>query len=217
MAERGIIFGAESVRAIFDSRKTQTRRVLSPGVADFGSAPRRFWQHCDFSRAFVDGHPDSGEYLHVPAHEDACPDCAQMGWAGTMHRLYPRVLPSDWLWVREAWLPRAQERATIYRADFEDVEAAGVAGMYSDRGWRSPVFMPRSRSRITLEVLRVRIERLQKISEEDAIAEGCDPTVREFAGPARSEYAAAWDSLNSARAPWSDNPWVLVYEFRRVE
>lgn len=81
--------------------------------------------------------------------------------------------------------------------------------------WRRPsIFMPRAASRITLEVTDVRAERLQDISETDAIAEGCPN------GATRpiDWYRTLWDDLNAARGfGWDTSPWVWVVEFRRIK
>ena len=104
--------------------------------------------------------------------------------------------------------------------------------------WRPSIHMPRWASRITLEIVSVRVERLQDISEEDAIAEGvyCENVivssyyghheVGEYlyffhGGPdegfesAVDAYAALWDSING-EGSWEKNPWVWVIEFRRI-
>lgn len=93
-------------------------------------------------------------------------------------------------------------------------------------------FMPRWASRITLEILRVRVERLQDITEEDARAEGVDEwipceittglrgvRIREAKrrASAREHFAILWDSINGKRAPWSANPWLWVLDLRRVD
>ena len=72
--------------------------------------------------------------------------------------------------------------------------------------------MPRHASRITLEVTGVRVERLQDISEADAIAEGVytDP-----ACPAYDAYAQLWDEINGLGS-WEANPWVWVVGFHRI-
>ena len=91
--------------------------------------------------------------------------------------------------------------------------------------------MPRAASRITLEIVSVRVERLQDISEEDAAAEGVYRESEDeipFNGPwyinagdsqgyatAKSCYEALWDSINGDGA-WAANPWVWVIEFRRI-
>jgi hypothetical protein len=85
--------------------------------------------------------------------------------------------------------------------------------------------MPRWASRITLEVLDVRVERLQDISEADARAEGAPPShasidriSREFGFPdfPRSWYGQLWGQINGPGS-WDSNPWVWCVSFRRLE
>lgn len=86
--------------------------------------------------------------------------------------------------------------------------------------------MPRWASRLTLEITGVRVERLQEIGEEDALAEGIkllpgggfglNEPFSEF-NSARSAFAFLWDSINGKRVPWLSNPYVWVIEFKRME
>jgi hypothetical protein len=89
--------------------------------------------------------------------------------------------------------------------------------------WRSPLFMPRWASRITLEITDVRVERLQDIGEEDACAEGVagdgpvgNMRVWSKMGRYRYQFADLWDAINGKRATWASNPWVFVVAFRKV-
>ena len=129
--------------------------------------------------------------------------------------------PGDALWVRETW---AQGRDRIIYAADQDATPIG---------WRSPIHMPRWASRITLAVTGVRIERLQEISEKDAIAEGCrpffdydnleiEPTPDGFNDIEMAPYRTAleafpklWNGLHKPGARWDDDPWVVVIEFER--
>lgn len=100
--------------------------------------------------------------------------------------------------------------------------------------WRSSRFMPRWASRITLEIVSVRVERVQDISYEDALAEGVndyaaaiteglnaigetpEQTARRLEWPQR-QYRLQWDELNAARGHgWDVNPFVWRIEFRRI-
>jgi len=77
--------------------------------------------------------------------------------------------------------------------------------------------MPRWASRITLQVTGVRVERVQDISEEDAMAEGCGAEHNFGDGTAKVGFAMLWDSLNAKRGyGWNENRWVWVVEFRVV-
>lgn len=137
----------------------------------------------------------------------------------------------DRLWVRETFWHQPAERdgtlgliapeVTLYRAD--------VGTKLKDVGyypWKPSIFMPRRLSRITLELTEVRVERLQEISEADAIAEGIqysdrwegfasDDEGRHFhCTDPRVSYLSLWESINGAGS-WDANPWVWALSFRR--
>ena len=97
--------------------------------------------------------------------------------------------------------------------------------------WRPSIHMPRWASRLTLEIVGVRVERLNEISEEDAIAEGIERDAAEFknynvkdvafpwiggVGAASASYSSLWESINGPGS-WEANPWVWVLEFKPVE
>jgi hypothetical protein len=223
--ERPILFSGPMVRAILDRRKTQTRRVVKPQPVLSGcvwsipgaSRPARTYG----IRAWGDGSPPFGELLA------ACP--------------YGAV--ADRLWVRETLSVCGQ--GIEYAADGEmcwDImgrswEAQGESLWAHYDHLDGPdlhptlipsIFAPRWTSRITLEITDVRVERLQEISEDDAIDEGCDRDYvpltdgeGEWSGvmiTARDRYRALWDLLNAKRGhSWDSNPWVWVIEFRRAE
>lgn len=79
-------------------------------------------------------------------------------------------------------------------------------------------FMPRSAARTVLEIINVRVERVQDISEEDAWAEGCPPDrIPDGCPSALAWFHALWEPMNAKRGyGWDANPWVWVVEFRRV-
>jgi hypothetical protein len=140
----------------------------------------------------------------------------------------PYGQPGDRLWVRETW--RSYPDGIVYRADYRDTDFADAV----HAPWRASIHMPRSASRIELEVTGVRVELLQDISEADAVAEGVERTVtgdgwrrycndeqQEAAGltPCSSEigsFKSLWESINGAGA-WDLNPWVWVVSFVRVK
>lgn len=240
MNERPIIFTSESVLSILAGRKTQTRRVVAPANCAFGSASPDYWQHADFSQAWVDGRtPFDGtrmEYLHVPCHaqeEGVCAECDRRGWTTTTHRLWP-----GW-WPYKAYVGEEKERPP-YRAWVKEkfnrcgcdacreawpkqgphgvTHVAGYGGP-SGIAVTSPLFMPRWASRITLEITDVRVQRVQDISVEDAGAEGCglpDPA-RGFLGEPRKVFHLLWESINGKKHPWAENPWVWVLTFCKVD
>lgn len=194
MSERPILFSGPMVRAILEGRKSQTRRIAKLTASGNVKEPRghRRW------------HPGDPEVVA------ACP----YGRAG------------DRLWVREAWAQRldrdhlngtqlyaAGVREAWYWADGPGrccrTGCAGAAGRV-----RTARFMPRWASRITLEVTGVRVERLQDISEADALAEGVEITVRE--NGALEPFRSLWKSINGHES-WSANPLVWCVSFRRLK
>lgn len=228
MTERPILFSGPMVRAILAGRKTVTRRVVTVGDTieerDDGTQWPYFttWTHGD------DGSP----------------------WASC-----PYGAPGDRLWVRETWRyhgwtedgapwikyaadysTRLVERipdewsdrlADIW-ADLSDDANMAIDGRAADRKWRPSIFLPRWASRITLEVVGVRVERLQEITEDDARAEGVNPSDAhivikdgdrqpDMERTHRGAFACLWDGINGDRASWASNPWVWRVEFRVVQ
>jgi hypothetical protein len=129
----------------------------------------------------------------------------------------PYGMPGDQMWVRETWahpVPGCEFQGGVsYRADHIDPRGDGPAHPMK---WRPSIHMPRWASRITLEITGVRVERLNAISHDDAIAEG----VSGGCGPGYSfacyEFKQLWLSIHG-HGSWDANPWVWVVEFRRVE
>ena len=182
MIDRPILFSAPMVRAILAGTKTQTRRVLRDGT---------WWN------------PKHGVIRMAPAGL-ACTGFAPVAC--------PYGQPGDRLWVREAW-------AVPHRYDHlgpSNIPVVGVRAHYAateDRGglrWRPSIHMCRWASRIALEIVSVRVERLQDISVEDCRAEG-----GAYTSPldVRAWYRALWESINGPGS-WEANPWVWVVEFR---
>ena len=231
MSARPIIFGADSVRAIFACTKTQTRRI----VTDATSQGNWRASDLDLSRAWVDAGPspagNPGPYLHAPPTAKALERRGHPADDAVVDRLYPRWFPGDRLWVREAFRQSDGSMSVHYRADLDEV---------SGGPWRPSIHMPRWASRLTLEITEVRAQRLQEITEEDARAEGARYYADIPAGPygdsgtrwsmhddhppntdhcfsnARLAFGRAWNGINVKRAPWANNPWVWALTFERM-
>ena len=181
MKEHPIIFSGESVRAILDGRKTQTRRVVKPQPTEMGyGAP--LWSKGDHS----------------------------IGGKIELAKWCPYGQPGDRLWVRETWTDEYGD--LCYRADGE-ISAGKGDGPGWSAGWKSPFHMRREDSRITLEIVNVRVERLQEISEADTLAEGVYPP--DNPKDWKANFGVFWNTINAKRAPWATNPWVWVLEFKR--
>lgn len=210
MKERPILFSSEMVRAILDGRKTQTRRVINPQ-----------------------------SLLDNKTRVTACYEC-------------PYGAPGDSLWVREScqiyghWVKNGHTKSGAQRWKFSIHASKRV--LYAGSFVKSPsnktqlgfykrpsIFMPRWASRILLEVTDARVERVQEISDEDAIKEGIQdvchcgdyieghgyhsghsPTPMD--GYAVNEFSILWDSINAKRGhSWESNPWVWAISFKMVK
>lgn len=223
MKERPILFSAPMVRALLDGSKTQTRRPYK-----------------------VRKNPDAGcemaasELVREPQH--------------VVDRICPYGQPGDRLWVRESGvrslLAGSGEQSGLFRHDVPETPELGrywvertrehgasyaAAGCTRKSALLSlgakatpSIHMPRWASRILLEIVAVRVERLNDCSEADAIAEGCEKNHNGYywGGPhavsgrkqmstAQKAYCDLWESINGAGS-WAANPWVWVVEFNRV-
>jgi len=200
------------VRALLNGSKTQTRRIFKPERMTF-DADGRYSTHamrdgevvCTGSGPFV---PNS--WLHY------CP--------------YGQ--PGDRLWVRETWCGEIDANTSqliynedgdtfkcLYRADGHHVvldDGDGFTKTNKDGSeaspWKPSIHMPRWASRITLEIVSVRIARLHEISKADAISEG---TAAHPDGPWFA-YQSLWTLINGTDS-WAANPWVWVVEFKVVK
>lgn len=231
MADRPIIFSAPMVRALLDGRKTQTRRLLKP---------QPVWEPSTAST--------EGCVLGAGWSWGQCRRCHQetiaLAAADTVSfrrgdRVYVReshlirrsipCMPHEWDWQS------LSGPVVHYLADGGELQHHGDRstgrGIYHgpvEKG-RPSIHMPRWASRLTLFVEEVRVQRLQDISEDDAVAEGIieyeptDEDPAEFSyveggdiwNNARSAYAALWDNLHTEPGTrWDDNPWIYALTFR---
>lgn len=206
--ERPILFNTEMVQAIQTGRKTQTRRLVKqpPIIGDI-MRDAKGWYYEDGTR--------------------------------NGHSLIPPYSPGDILWVRETWgkltecnvfppYEPHQERF-IYRADVGDPD-------HFQAKWRPSIHMPKEAARIFLRVKDIRVERLQEITEEQAILEGCstgtvvitcDPMGVEVDPDDPQDWTAVEDFeyiWNSTIKPadknvygWKANPWVWVITFEQCQ
>jgi hypothetical protein len=213
LKELPILFSGDMVRALLDDRKTQTRRVVKPQPP------------AEAKDVFTFHHPDPRTHFYGFDGE------ALMDWAQPC----PYGEVGDRLYVRETWQhsnhplgPYDEDCLVFYRADYLDDPLGPDLERSADgmrRQWRPSIHMPRTASRITLEVTGARVERLQDVSEADAIAEGVTIADRHMNGycagahwpPSIRAYAELWDSLNGQRGyGWDVNPSVWVVEFKRI-
>lgn len=210
MKERPILFNGAMVRAILDGSKTQTRRVMKVRCQEIGER-------------------DDGSLW--PWSEN--PDTADDHW-----HTCPFGQPGNRLWVRETFCPvddmdDGGQFWYDYRATpkYSDIAPAGWHEEADPKEralkWTPSIHMPRAASRILLEIVSVRVERLNDISEADAHSEGCSASgwMPSYSNPdnagceesvsAADVFAELWESINGPGS-WDDNPWVWVVKFKRV-
>lgn len=218
--ERPILFSAPMVRAILAGRKTQTRRIVKPQPD--AEAIDVFCWLAGHLRNAPNGCAEDGLYVRK-----------KTGLHFATHSLYG--VPGDRLWVRERWAPLSDAHPEVAKNPGADALAsrgffAADAASEEEANswvtrWRPSIHMPRSMSRITLEITGVRVERLQDISEADAKAEGVsnlssfphwDPTRNIAITPHVHNFMKLWWDINGADS-WAANPWVWVVEFKRLE
>ncbi|HEX3156773.1 MAG TPA: hypothetical protein VHV32_19245 [Candidatus Angelobacter sp.] len=239
--EKPILFSGPMVRAILDGRKTQSRRVVKPQPGP-----------CDHKlNEEYEGHAIPTEFFMMDAGDWACRTCGngvRLTRNDAVGIICPYGRPGGNIWVREAWqyyggdeyLYQKSRQSVAYKATWDSDKCLWKEGTaepttfdYWPETWRPSIHMPRWASRITLELTKVRVERVQEISEEESIAEG----VKAFDGSAKGCFAVLgttaisgttakecyqrlWDSINLKREggkySWAANPFVWAIEFRRV-
>lgn len=212
MADRPILFSGPMVRALLAGTKTQTRRIM------------KVKPNLTLGEVIAEGEHGNG-MIHVSR--------AQLQ--------EPRISIGDRLYVREAWRCNgwATDVATViyrasegdgYTAMTEQYPVAGKKPMRVTGTWRPGIHQPRWASRLTLTVTDVRVERLQDITEADALAEGMTQTTADAIMGAdelamyaathilcpdargRILYETIWDQIDGDGA-WASNPWVAAYTF----
>lgn len=204
MKERPILFSALMVRAILDGRKTQTRRVVKPQPVGKQTIIE------GVARTTIGMNPaDDGAVWYVA-------DCVNPGIE--IRCKFGRI--GDRLWVREAFhtCPEKDKERYCYRADNYETSGTGC-GLSSSPKWKPSIHMPRWASRINLEITGIRVERLNDISEADAVAEGADAMHLDDLGQSwkthKRGFRALWESINGPES-WSANPFVWVVEFKKL-
>ncbi len=223
-----MLMSSPMVLAYMAGLKTQTRRVK--GLDEINQKPDDWhllgiYKHDDGQRAVFERGPHDRKGLTI-----------KLPYGGV----------GDTLWFKETWKMwerEDDERDFLhYRADDGKVDPT----WWSEEDWRGPdpkwhrkngfekwqssMLMPKMCSRfVDIEILNVRVERLQSITREDAKAEGVshiwewnkdkDPKYYErgLLNPYVANYSVLWDEINGESLPWDKNPWVWVYSFQKFE
>ncbi|MEX5490663.1 hypothetical protein ABFV43_17755 [Pseudomonas fulva] len=249
--ERPILFSAPMVRAILEGRKTVTRRPIKPSMRGFDVSFELHQQ-------------DDGSWRPMHTFDESCMDAqgtehpvicpfgkpgdrlwVRETWGVISHDFDQQGNAVDWEPDRPAQAIREMRFGrgyysghVVYAADGPCEWAGDEDGGGDPRSaWKPSIHMPRVASRILLEITDVRVERLQGISESQALAEGIVgvdfrpddgfPICRGYmVGPddgssplethASKVFAGLWRSINGPES-WDANPWVWVVEFKRIE
>lgn len=247
MTERPILFSAPMVRALLAGRKTQTRRVVKlPKKGEYVRPDMGGWTACTIGgdgsreRQGREGPAQACVWNQTTGTTVACPygvpgdrlwvketwaDVNLMGGPGIAYRangdVYDLMKEEDFLDERGAFnydhplLSFGQKglRFCVWSSDL----IGGVEG-----SWRSPLHMPRWASRLTLRISEIRAERLQDISDIDAVEEGVEQVGGQWgvAGiPTKPKatpegaYRELWEHINGPGS-WAANPWVWVVSFQ---
>lgn len=207
-----IIFSPEMIKAMQENRKSQTRRTK--GLEKVNQAPDEWKLH---------------KIEHLPTLEMRDEIRDKLG--SDTGFLFQNNISGDWmlikspfggagdlLWIKETYAILDADKPVNplnYRAD----------GDIEDVKWKPSIFMPKKYCRSWKEIVSIRPERIQEITEEDAKKEGIelynnyDGTTGGNGSPEtyRSGFRFLWDSLNSKRGHgWDRNDWVWVTEFKPI-
>jgi hypothetical protein len=211
-----ILFSTPMVQAILAGRKTMTRRVVNPQPPE------------DVTGFDMDEYPSTMVDRHGNLQEGPL---VYGGIADTDFTIKcPFGRPGDRLWVKETftvldhWEQTQSvqvlfEDAATLTACLTDQEWAKFQKWQQPRGKKTSLFLFKSLSRVWLEVTDVRVERLHRISETDAIAEGMPRSRPTKASKGLYHTAPVglfqdlWRSINGEES-WNLNPWVWVVSFK---
>lgn len=218
---RPILFSTPMVQAILEGRKTQTRRIIK---SKHESGLFQVCKNLD------------GKVTEITSLDwDECPknDCT--------NDIKPLANIGDILWVRETFAKMFDIHEELVGKDKEDMgywyktdgELSEASFYIEGYKWKPSIFMPKEACRIFLEVTDVRVERLQHISLDDARAEGVEivtdwtkeNALYQYRNYLKSNssfldsqlsFKSLWQSINREKS-WEENPFVFVYDFKRVE
>ena len=216
MNEKPILYSTPMIQAILAGRKTMTRRTnvlneLNENPHDWIFYQFEYDMNGRICAVFCNKENNAVKYK-IPS---------------------PYGKPGDLLWVRETFLPHGEIPYCMHDVFFYDQKENP-----EEWKWKPSIYMPKSAARIWLWISNVRIERLQDITEQDAIAEGvasyetpiakiyncylCEKghtasennLCNEYGGQetAKASFQSLWSAINSEQS-WNENPWVWVVSF----
>lgn len=201
MMVKPILFNTEMVRAILDGRKTCTRRICKD--ANEHTVPDMDFYNADRRTYAVHNFADKEHMEQLSTAERTCPIC-----------------PGDILYVRETWCDDRQ-----FTRDSTPGQYFYKASENGKFKWKPSIHMPKEAARIWLKVTNVRVERLQEINGDDALAEGVDKYIHANGtlneDQTITSFIGIWNSTikksDLAQCGWDANPYVWVIEFKKCE
>ncbi|MEM7550873.1 MAG: hypothetical protein AAF363_14415 [Bacteroidota bacterium] len=205
MKELPILFTTEMIEKIIEGKKTQTRRVIKPQPDSIDKMSLHKVNNGDLFYVRESWRPFSWDYDEVISIQFKDQSFIDV------------EVPFEWDTYQiqnmlESWEAEMHSKGAI--SDPEDEERL-IFNDGQEFRWRPGIHLPKAWSRLWLKVTKVRFERLNNISEEDAKAEGVHLEVDSscYNGMYRDEFSLLWNRINGDRFPWKSNPWVLVYDF----
>jgi hypothetical protein len=225
ITQRPILMSTPMVEGTFAGRKWETRRIIDPQPIK-NQEGYYYWHKQTRAKHVTWNRMTPGLFkMNAPS------EC-------------PYGQPGDILWVRETWckvpFESGPEKGKIHYEFKSEADIAGMGNPFGEK-WKPSIHLPKAAARLWLEITKVRVERLQEITEADAIAEGVEPIncfnidthqneirYRDYSRPtidhprarlfhsAIASYRTLWEKINGV-ASWHDNPWVWVIAYKKID
>jgi hypothetical protein len=214
--EKPILFSTPMVQAILKGHKTQTRRIIKPQPM------------ADLFSAIVGGYDNIPKMARFYTKRESCNPFIE--------DIKLKYNIGNILWVRETWHPK--RHSFPIGLPYEYKATAKEDGNPTDEHWKPSIFMPKDACRIFLKIVNVRVQRLNDITEKDAVAEGITELLQSNTQmisngkqyfdyskekellneglPPIESYKTLWQNINGKES-WDQNPFVWVYEFDKIE
>ena len=213
MREIPINLKEHEVRAIIDGRQAQLRRIVKPQPTEIDRSLSVWRPRKNLEYYFLSKQKESLQSAFDPQYY------SPYGWK------------SDRLWVRETWSIQdsAYGSETVYFKADNPAPSQTFEGMFH---WKPSIHMEKWFCRLWLEVVDVRVERLQDITEEGAIAEGVEihplkgyhwkcyskqyaDEPLTYCDSAKESFKSLWESIHGTGS-WDINPYLWVVQFKKI-
>lgn len=216
------LFNTEMVIALLNDTKNQTRRVIKKKYSNTDID----WKTDKYGTRLVERQNDVPPPKVIKSEKGKTSTIRHITLFAEIKHPYKK---GDVIWVRETFTEAYSIEGDfvnyIYKAD----------GTIPVEKWKPSLFMPKQACRLFLEVTEVTVERLNDVSETDAVNEGvlfdvalpiADFKTRTLyrdytnktagCADARSSYMTLWQKINGKQS-WNENPWVWVIKFKKID